>query len=198
MKKNLTIVLLREFADWEVSFLAPSLRTGVMPGCEGHFEIAYAAPDAKPVRSLGGLTALPDRDLTGLPADCAGIILAGGLGWQQPEARQVVPLVAAALEQNLVVGAICNATLFLAANGFLNGVRHTGNTVRMMKEWGGDRYTGEALYEERQAVRDGNLITANGTGSLEFTRECLLALGADAPESIEAAYAFNKRGFYPL
>ena len=51
------------------------------------------------------------------------------------------------------------------------------------------------LYEERQAVRDGNVVTANGTGQLEFTCECLLALAADTPEAIEASYKFNKEGF---
>ncbi len=74
-------------------------------------------------------------------------------------------------------------------------MRHTGNTVEMLKQWGGANYTGEALYEERQAVRDGNVVTANGTGYLEFTRECLLALKADTPDRIEASYKFNKYGF---
>jgi hypothetical protein len=95
----------------------------------------------------------------------------------------------------IVVGAICNAVSFMAAHGFLNGVRHTGNTLGMLQKWGGANYTGEELYEERQAVRDGNVVTANGTGQLEFTRECLLALSADTPEAIEASYKFNKEGF---
>ena len=43
---------------------------------------------------------------------------------------------------------------------------------------------------------DGNIVTANGSGYLEFTRECLLALEADTPEQIAASYAFNKHGFY--
>ena len=33
-------------------------------------------------------------------------------------------------------------------------------------------------------MRDGNVVTANGTGQLEFTRE-----------AIEASYKFNKEGF---
>ncbi len=197
MKKRVLIVLLDEFADWEVSFLAPALRMGVMPGCEGHFEVAYAAPHRRSVRSLGGLRVQPERDLAALPDDCAGLILAGGTGWQSPEAEQVAPLVAEALGRGLLVGAICNATLFLAAHGFLNDVRHTGNTAQMMKEWGGARYTGEARYEERQAVSDGGIVTANGTGYLEFTRACLLGLGAATTEAIEASYRFNKQGFYP-
>lgn len=198
MKKLIEIVLLDDFADWETAFLAPALSTGVMRGCEGRYDTTYAAPGGKSVRSLGGLGILPDRDLTALPDSCAGLILAGGMSWQKPEARQVVPLVSEALDRGLLVGAICNATLFLAAHGFLNGVRHTGNTSEMMKEWGGSRYTGERLYEERQAVRHGNIVTANGTGYLEFTRECLLFLEADTPENIQNSYIFNKQGFYKV
>ena len=43
---------------------------------------------------------------------------------------------------------------------------------------------------------DGNIVTANGRGYLEFTRECLLWLEADTPEVIAASYEFNKHGFY--
>ena len=115
--------------------------------------------------------------------------------WQSEAAQRIVPLVGEALARGIVVGAICNAVSFMAAHGFLNGIRHTGNTLGMLQKWGGANYTGEALYEERQAVRDGNVVTANGTGQLEFTRECLLALSADTPEAIEASYKFNKEGF---
>jgi len=61
-----------------------------------------------------------------------------------------------ALARGIVVGAICNAVSFMAAHGFLNGIRHTGNTLGMLQKWGGANYTGEALYEERQAARDGH------------------------------------------
>ena len=77
----------------------------------------------------------------------------------------------------------------------LNSIRHTGQHRRNAESERAN-YTGEALYE-RQAVRDGNVVTANGTGQLEFTRECLLALAADTPEAlIAASYKFNKEGFY--
>ena len=45
-------------------------------------------------------------------------------------------------------------------------------------------------------MRDGKIVTANGSGYLEFARECLLALEADTPEQIAASYTFNKHGFY--
>lgn len=194
--KTVLFVLLNNFADWEAAFLAPALRNGLMSGQTGKYRVLFASPEARTVQSLGGLSANPDRAIGTLPDDCAGVILTGGLDWQTPEAETVVPMVREGFARGLVVGAICNATGFLAAHGWLNEVRHTGNTVEMLKEWGGQNYTGERLYEERQAVRDGNIITANGTGYLEFTRECLLALAADTPEAIEASYRFNKQGFY--
>lgn len=196
MKRQVLFVLLDGFADWEAAFLAAALRTGTMPGREGRFETLYAAPGGRTVRSLGGLTVVPDRDLAALPERCAGLVLVGGMGWQGPGAEQVVPLVEQALGAGIPVGAICNATLFLAAHGFLNGVRHTGNTVEEMRRWGGGRYRGEALYEERQAVADGPFVTANGSAFLEFSREFLLRLGADTPEAVAASYAFNRHGFY--
>ena len=194
--KEIIIVLLDRFADWEAAFLAPALRGGVMPGHPACCEVKYMTPDGAPVCSLGGMSVTPDYAAGPLPTECAGVILAGGLNWDTPEAEKIVPVVKEARRRGLLVGAICNAASFLAAHGFLNDVRHTGNTVEMLQKWGGERYTGAAHYEERQAVRDGGMVTANGSGYLEFTRECLLALDADTTEAIEASYEFNKRGFY--
>ena len=193
--KEVIVVLLDRFADWEAAFLAPALRGGTMPGRPGWCEVKYLTPDGAAVQSLGGLRVTPDYAAGKLPAECAGLILAGGMGWERPEEEKFVPLVTETLRRGLPVGAICNAASFLAAHGFLNEVRHTGNTVEMLQKWGGDRYTGASHYEERQAVRDGKSVTANGTGYMEFTRECLLALDADTPEAIAASYAFNKHGF---
>lgn len=194
--KTVLFVLLDEFADWEGAFLASALRGGVMPGRPGRYEPHYATPGGRPVRSIGGMAVRPDSDLSALPEACAGVVLVGGMGWTNPEAEEVVPLVEEALRRGLVVGAICNAASFLAAHGFLNTVHHTGNTLEQLRLWGGINYSGETLYEERQAVHDGNLITANGSGYLEFTREYLSALNADIPDAIAASYAFNKQGLY--
>lgn len=195
--KTVLFVLLDNFADWEAAFLASALRCGVTPEQTGSYNVAYATPEGRPVHSIGGLTVTPDRNIeAGLPENCAGIVLIGGMNWQCPEAATVEPLVEEALRRRLLVGAICNAVSFLATRGLLNNVRHTGNTLEMLQQWGGERYTGAVHYEERQAARDGNVVTANGTGYLEFTRECLLQLAADTSEAIEASYRFNKEGFY--
>ena len=155
MEKEIVFVLLDEFADWEAAFLAPALCSGVMPGRPGSYAAKYMSPDGESVRSIGGLRATPDYDASTLPESCAGLILVGGMQWESAAARRIAPLAGEALKRGILVGAICNAVSFMAANGLLNSVRHTGNTVEMLKQWGGANYTGDALYEERQAVRDG-------------------------------------------
>ena len=197
MKKEVLFLLLDDFADWEGAFLTTGLNTGLtMAGGGTPYVSRTLTPTQKQVRSIGGLVVTVDYTAATMPEDYAALILVGGMAWQSEEAQRVVPIVEAALARGVLVGAICNAAAFLAAHGFLNGVRHTGNTLEMLREWGGANYMGADLYEERQAVRDGNIVTANGTGYLEFTRECLLWLHADTDEVIEASYQFNKHGLY--
>ncbi len=64
-----------------------------------------------------------------------------------------------------------------------------------LKQWGGERYTNETGYVNAQAVSDKNIVTANGVGHLEFTREMLSLLKASTPEKIVAWYDFYKNGF---
>lgn len=196
MKKTVLFLLLNEYADWEGAFLATSLNMGVAPDSETKFVSRTVAPALEEVHSIGGFRVLPDYSFQNMPSDYAALILLGGMQWDSPEAEQVVPLVQKALEQGKIVGAICNAASFMAKHGFLNEVKHTGNTVEQLKLWGGARYTNEAGYVEAQAVGDRNIVTANGTGYLEFTRELLLLLQVDTVERIHAFYDFSKNGLY--
>lgn len=132
-----------------------------------------------------------------MPEDYAGLILIGGMSWFSPEAELIVPLVEKAIKDKKVVGGICNASVFLAMHGFLNNVKHTSNTIDYLKQHVGERYTGDSNYVDQQAVRDGKIITANGTGQLEFCREIPYALEADTAEAIEKSYLFYKNGFCP-
>ena len=102
------------------------------------------------------------------------------------------------IEKGIIVGAICNAASFLAKHGFLNSVRHTGNGLEQLQLWGGDNYTNKDGYVDEQAVSDNRIVTANGTGYLEFAKELLLLLENDTPEQIDMFYRFNKRGIVEM
>lgn len=81
-----------------------------------------------------------------------------------------------AISKGIIVGGICNGASFLAQNGFLNKVKHTGNRYDELKRWGGDNYTNPAGYENVQTVSDQGVVTSNGTASLEFAVELMKVL----------------------
>ena len=195
MKQEVLFILLNEYTDWEGAFLSTALHVGVTPGSEIKYEVHTVAPTLDAVRSIGGFKTLPDYSFENMPKDYAALILIGGNRWDALEAELVTPLVQEALDKNKIIGAICNGASFLCSHGFLNNVKHTGNGLDQLKLWGGEKYTNEEGYVEAQAVSDRNIITANGLGHLEFTREMLLLLKANSPEKIAMWYDFYKNGF---
>lgn len=134
-----------------------------------------------------------------MPNDYAALVLVGGFGWLDEQvADKVLPIVRKAIGKGIIVGAICNAASFLAKHGFLNAVAHTGNGLDQLQLWGGNNYTHAKGYVNKQAVSDSHIVTANGTGCLEFAKELLLLLENDSVAQIEMFYCFNKEGLVNL
>lgn len=195
MKKEVILAFLNDYADWEIAFIAPLLNGGTEPG-RSKYSIKTFSITSEPVVSIGGLRVLPDYDIDSLPDDYAGIILVGGMSWFTPETKKLIPVIMDAASKGKMIAGICNASVFLGSLGLLNNIRHTSNTLEYLKLFAGPEYCGEDYYENRQSVRDGNIITANGTAYLEFCRDILYALEADTEEKIEESYRFYKEGFY--
>lgn len=192
MKKIVLFVILDQYADWEAAYLSSLLLTLG----QGEYLVKTVSLTKKPIRSIGGFTVLPDDDLQSVPTDIEGVVLVGGLSWRTEAAQQVKTLVQQALSNGKVVAGICDASNFLGAIGVLNTVNHTGNDLNELKEWAGEAYTGEEKYILQQAVRDGNIVTANGTASLEFAKEVMLALGVAPEAKVLEWYNFHKLGCY--
>lgn len=195
--KEVIFVLLNGFADWEGAYVAVCLNQGVKPGNPVRYQVKTLSLTKDPVVSIGGFRVLPDYTPEDLPEEYAGLVLIGGMSWFTSEAASLVPLVEKAVREKKLVAGICNASVFLGMHGFLNDVKHTSNTLAYLKQYAGEKYTGEAHYVCQQVVRDGNIVTANGTAALEFCREILYALQADTAEVIEESYGFYKNGFCP-
>ena len=192
MKKCILLVILEQYADWEAAYLSSAL---YMLG-RGKYEVKTVSLTKEPVFSIGGFCVLPDFDIDSIPADYEALILIGGMSWRNEEAWKVKPLVDQCLEAGKVLGGICDASAFLGAVGALNEVNHTSNDLNDLKHWAGKAYTGEKRYFMKQAVRDRNIITANGTAPLEFAKEVLLVLAAAPEKVITEWYDFHKLGCY--
>lgn len=197
MKNEILYLLLDKYADHEAVFLSSAVACDERSiKANPKYVNKIVAPTLDAVRSCSGFRMLPDYSFDTMPEDYAALVLIGGFGWLDEEmAGKVVPIVRRAIDKGLIVGAICNAASFLARHGFLNAVRHTGNGLEQLQLWGGDNYTNSTGYVDGQAVADRRIVTANGTGSLEFAKEMLLLLENDTPEQIENFYRFNKLGY---
>ncbi len=199
MSNEILYILLPDFASHEMVYLMEAISSDeqqLKPNPK--YVNRIVAPTADPVRAIGGFKVIPDYTFDNMPDDFAALVLTGGYGWLTPVADEVKPIVRKAIDGGKIVGAICNGASYLAKAGFLNGVRHTGNGRDQLKLWGGENYTNQEGYIHAQAVSDKNIVTANGSGVLEFTKGLLLLLENDTPERIEMYYQFNKQGFCAL
>lgn len=199
MSNEILYILLSDYAAHEVVYLSQAVASDEYALKENpKYVNKVVAPTMEPVKSIGGFLTLPDSSFESIPDDYAALVLIGGFGWATPVAEQVAPIVRNAIARGKIVGAICNAASFMAKCGFLNNVRHTGNGLEQLKLWGGENYANPEGYANVQAVSDKNIVTANGSASLEFAKELLLLLENDSPERIEMYYQFNKQGFCAL
>ena len=187
--KEILFVILTPYADWESATLAAEINE------EDDFCVKTVSISKEAVRSIGGFSVNPDYTLSEAQSmEFAGLVLVGGNSWRIEEAEQVAGLVNLAVKRNVVVAAICDATVFMGAMGLLNDIEHTSNKLETLQKNAGERYCGESRYINRQSVRCGNFITANGTANLEFTRDVLVALDIMPAEEAEEWYRFYKRG----
>ena len=199
MSNKILYILLPDYAAHEVVYLSQAIASDEYALKENPRYVNKAvAPTMEPVKSIGGFRTLPDYSFDTMPDDYAALVLIGGFGWTTPIAEQVVPIVRKAVEKGKIVGAICNGASFMAKCGLLNKVKHTSNGLDQLKLWGGDNYTNPDGYIHAQAVSDGNIVTANGSATLEFAKELLSLLENDTPERIEMYYQFNKQDFCAL
>lgn len=199
MNNEILYILLPNYAAHEVVYLSQAIASDEYALKEKpKYVNKVVAPTMEPVKSIGGFRTLPDYSFETMPDDYAALVLIGGFGWTTPVAEQVEPIVRQAIEKRKVVGAICNGASFMAKCGFLNTVKHTSNGLEQLKIWGGDNYINPEGYTHAQAVSDKNIVTANGSATLEFAKELLLLLENDVPERIEMYYQFYKQGFCSL
>lgn len=199
MSNKILYLLLPDYAAHEVVYLSQAVSSDDYALKENpKYVNKVVAPSLEPVKSIGGFRTLPDYSFDTMPDDYAALVLIGGFGWATPVAEKVEPIIQQAIERGKIVGAICNAASFMAKCGALNTVKHTGNGLEQLILWGGGNYTNPGGYVHAQAVRDRNIVTANGSATLEFAKELLLLLENDTPERIEMYYQFYKQGFCSL
>jgi putative intracellular protease/amidase len=191
MKRKVVLIILDHFADWEGAYLSSMLMDEEM---DFSAEVFWASTDRARKESLGRMKVLPDLTLEEIPEDIDALILVGGNSWRLDAADLVTPVVKRFRSSGKIIGFICDATYYAAKEGFLNEVKHTGNNLNEMREL--DHYTNEENFLMVNAVRDGNIVTANGNSPVEFAGEILRALNVATEEVISMLTDFHLMGYW--
>lgn len=193
MSSTVYVYVFDTMADWEIGYLTAELNSGryfkkgLSPA-----KIVTLGVEKTPITTMGGLKILPDITLE----ECSmkstdALILPGGDTWMETIHEPIINKAAQCIKENIVVAAICGATIGLAKNSLLDSRRHTSNDLGYLKMVCPD-YKGENYYENEPAVADGKLITASGVAPLEFTVQVLKALDVFSPKTLDVWYKLYK------
>lgn len=199
--KAVHLYVLEGLADWEAGYTIAGINSPAFQLNPGRYTVRTVGATRTPVRTMGGVTIVPDLALDELTAtDSAMVILPGSDAWLTGGQDPVIETASAFLAAGVPVAAICGATAGLARRGLLDGRRHTSNAREFLASLPG--YGGAERYVDEPAVRDGDLITASGTAPIDFARLIFQRLEVYAPPAIEAWYALYRHGdpagFYAL
>ncbi len=190
MQKVVLVFIFDGYADWETAYICSELHSP-----KTDYIVKTLSLDKTPKISMGGFRVIPDYSVSDYPQNFDMLLLSGGDAWTEQKNNAIQPVVEFAVQHHILVAAICNAANFMAENGYLDTIKHSGNTLEYMKAQA-PHYKGGCNFVEKQAVCDSDIITANGTATLEFAREIMLYLNVKTTEKIEEWYKANKLGFY--
>lgn len=191
--KLIYIYLLDTMADWETGYILQGLSMQAMAG-EVKYQVRTVGVTKAPIKTLGGMTMIPDCSIDEINQDSIGaLLLPGADTWKEQEHKPVLDLVLFCIDHKIPVGAICGATLALADLGVLNSRKHTSNSIEFLLGLSKE-YTGKSYYVNQMSVRDENLITASSAGSLLWAKEILECLSIYSNEVIDAWYRYFSTG----
>ncbi|HEX2947837.1 MAG TPA: type 1 glutamine amidotransferase family protein [Clostridia bacterium] len=187
-KNEILLLLTDRWCDWEASYAI------AVANSFSDYVVKTISTDTIPKVSMGGIKAEVDYSIGNYQYfdKLAMIILPGGLSWEENDYDEIAGFIKSAVKSDIPIAAICGATLFLCRHGFLDNVKHTGDSLELFQSQ--KNYKGQSLYVPAQVVVDGGIITANETAAIEFAYNIFKTLKLDSDEGIEQWYDNFKNG----
>ncbi len=178
IRDEILLLLTDRWCDWEASYAIAVANSFT------DYTVKTIALDQAPKQSMGCIKAYVDVTISDYRNfdTLAMVILPGGLSWEENEYGEIADFIRRVQGAGIPVSAICGATTFLCKHGFLDHVRHTGDSLELFQSQTG--YNGQLNYMSAQVVVDGGLITANETAAVEFAYEIFKLLKVDSDEEM--------------
>ena len=189
------VYVLDTLADWEIGHVTAELHSKRFFKKDApQVAVKTVGISKEPVKTMGGLTVIPDCILDDMEiAETSVLLLPGADTWNDPKQAKVIEKAGALLSAGGTVCGICGATVALAGAGLLDDRPHTSNGEGFLDMMCPD-YRGQRHYVAEPSVADGNLITAGGTGALLWAKQIIERLGVFRVDTLEAWYAYFNTG----
>ena len=189
------VYVMDTLADWEIGYVIAELHSGRFFKADApEVCVKTVGRTMGPVRTMGGLTVLPDCTVNDITVDAQSVLLLpGGNTWDCPEQDAIIRKAEELLSVGATVCAICGATVALSGAGLLNDRPHTSNGEGFL-DMMCPGYRGQRHYVAASSVADGNLITASGTGALLWAKQIIERLGVFRADTLEAWHAYFSTG----
>ena len=153
--KKVYVYLLDDMAECEIGYIlqAFSMEKLLKNGTK-EFEVKTVSFNKEPVLTLGGLTIVPDYTISEVDFNAStALLLPGSSTWGSKENQEILEKAQECLNKNILVGAICGATLALADYGILDKFKHTSNSLEYLNFFS-KNYAGQSSYVCSNSVLD--------------------------------------------
>ena len=187
------LYILNTLADWEIGYITAELNSGrFLDKTKPPIQLIKIGNTTEPIKTMGGITITPDENIDNVTLKEGDLlILPGADTWMEESNKKIMSRITELLSQNIIIAAICGATVALAKNGILDNRKHTSNDKEFLKMFCPE-YTGENFYLNQPTVTDNNLITASSFAVLEFSYEIFKRTNVMKTETLEAWYQLYK------
>ena len=168
------VYVLDTLADWEIGHVTAELHSRRFFKKDApQVAVKTVGISKEPVKTMGGLTVIPDCVLDDMKiGESSVLLLPGADTWNDPKKFAAIEKAGALLSAGGTVCGICGATIALAAAGLLDHRPHTSNGVGFLDMFC-PGYRGQSFYVDAPSVVDGNLITAGTTSGLLWAKQII-------------------------
>lgn len=193
MKKIIYIYVLDTLAEFEIGYILQAISMQNMIK-ESKYIVKTVGIRKEPIKTLGGLTLIPDISITEINEnEIAALLLPGANTWHDEEQKLILEKANLYVKRGILVAAICGATLALAELGILNNHSHTSNSIEYLSMFS-KKYKGQSLYINELSVINDNVITASSAGSLLWAKQIIEYLNIYSAKTIQAWYNYYLTG----